>query len=166
MFDENPNKKPCGLVVVKPTRIFSAIVERQLPKKSYLTEELERKLTPISGERKKKHQFCWKETQEIITNMDAHIGEKKQTISTDWSFECTPTAITCIAVISFVACSIVKTWARVTSTNTIGWNTVQAASSVWFQIGVLSVQQQSSNTANEAIAIVDRCTDHHFGSQV
>lgn len=58
MFDENPNKKPCGLVVVKPTRIFSAIVERQLPKKSYLTEELERKLTPISGERKKKHQFC------------------------------------------------------------------------------------------------------------
>lgn len=48
MFDENPNKKPCGLVVVKPTRIFSAMVDRQLPKKSYLTEELERKLTPIS----------------------------------------------------------------------------------------------------------------------
>lgn len=48
MFDEKPNRKPCGFVVVKPTRILSAIVERHEPKKSYLTDELVRRLTPIS----------------------------------------------------------------------------------------------------------------------
>lgn len=48
MFEAKPSRKPCGFVVVNPTRIFSEIVERQLPKKSYLTEELDRKLTPIS----------------------------------------------------------------------------------------------------------------------
>lgn len=48
IFEEKPSRKPCGFVVVNPTRIFSAIVERQLPKKSYFTEELDRKFTPIS----------------------------------------------------------------------------------------------------------------------
>lgn len=48
MFDEKPNRKPCGLVVVKPTRMLSAIVERHDPRKSYLTDELDRRLTPIS----------------------------------------------------------------------------------------------------------------------
>lgn len=49
MLEENPNRKPFGFVVVKPTRMLSAIVERHEPKKSYLTIELERRLTPISA---------------------------------------------------------------------------------------------------------------------
>lgn len=48
MFDEKPSRKPCGFVVVKPTRILSAIVDLHEPKKSYLTDELDRRLTPIS----------------------------------------------------------------------------------------------------------------------
>lgn len=51
MLDEKPSRKPCGFVVVKPTRMLSAIVERQDPKKSYFTKELERRLTPISTEK-------------------------------------------------------------------------------------------------------------------
>lgn len=51
MFDENPNKNPFGLVVVNPTRILSAIVDRHDPWKSYFTIELDRKFTPISENR-------------------------------------------------------------------------------------------------------------------
>lgn len=53
IFEAKPKRKPFGFVVVKPTRIVSAIVERHEPKKSYLIDELDRKLTPISGGRKK-----------------------------------------------------------------------------------------------------------------
>ena len=48
IFDENPRRKPFGLVVVKPTRIFSAIVDLQLPMKSYLMMDSGLMLTPIS----------------------------------------------------------------------------------------------------------------------
>lgn len=48
ILEENPRRKPLGFVVVKPTRIFSAIVDRKEPSKSYLMIELARKLTPIS----------------------------------------------------------------------------------------------------------------------
>jgi len=47
-FEENPSRKPLGMVVVKPTRMFSAIVDRKEPSNSYRIIELERKLTPIS----------------------------------------------------------------------------------------------------------------------
>lgn len=53
MLEEKPSKKPWGFVVVKPTRMLSAMVERQEPKKSYLTEELDRRLTPISVKKMK-----------------------------------------------------------------------------------------------------------------
>lgn len=48
MFENKPSKNPLGFVVVKPTLIFSEIVERQLPMKSYFIMELERIFTPIS----------------------------------------------------------------------------------------------------------------------
>lgn len=55
MLELKPSKNPFWFVVVKPTRIFSAIVERHDPKKSYLMIESDRKLTPISSvERKEK----------------------------------------------------------------------------------------------------------------
>lgn len=50
IFDENPRRKPFGLVVVNPTRIFSDIVDLQLPIKSYLMIDSGRMLTPISVE--------------------------------------------------------------------------------------------------------------------
>lgn len=48
IFDENPRRKPFGFVVVNPTRIFSAMVDLQLPMKSYLIMDSGRILTPIS----------------------------------------------------------------------------------------------------------------------
>lgn len=48
MLEKNPRRKPLGLVVVKPTLMFSAIVDRQEPMKSYLMMELGRIFTPIS----------------------------------------------------------------------------------------------------------------------
>ena len=53
IFDENPRRKPFGLVVVKPTRIFSAMVDLQLPMKSYLIMDSGLMLTPISVEQRK-----------------------------------------------------------------------------------------------------------------
>lgn len=50
IFDENPRRKPFGLVVVNPTRIFSDMVDLQLPIKSYLIIDSGRMLTPISVE--------------------------------------------------------------------------------------------------------------------
>jgi len=52
IFDENPRRKPFGLVVVKPTRIFSDMVDLQLPMKSYLIMDSGLMLTPISVEEK------------------------------------------------------------------------------------------------------------------
>lgn len=54
IFDAKWSRNPCGFVVVKPMRIFSAIVERQLPRKSYFNAEFDRKLTPISISKKRK----------------------------------------------------------------------------------------------------------------
>lgn len=54
MLENKPRRKPLGFVVVKPTLIFSDIVDRQLPMKSYLIIELGLMLTPISKEQKKK----------------------------------------------------------------------------------------------------------------
>lgn len=48
ILENNPKRKPFGFVVVKPTRIFSLIVDLQLPIKSYLIIELGRMFTPIS----------------------------------------------------------------------------------------------------------------------
>lgn len=48
MLELNPRRKPFWFVVVKPTRIFSAIVERHEPRKSYLMIESDLKFTPIS----------------------------------------------------------------------------------------------------------------------
>lgn len=48
MLEKNPRRKPLGLVVVNPTRMFSAIVDRHEPMKSYLMMELGRMFTPIS----------------------------------------------------------------------------------------------------------------------
>jgi hypothetical protein len=53
IFDENPRRKPFGLVVVKPTRIFSAMVDLQLPMKSYLIMDSGLMLTPISVQQSK-----------------------------------------------------------------------------------------------------------------
>jgi hypothetical protein len=53
IFEENPRRKPFGLVVVKPTRIFSAMVDLQLPMKSYLMMDSGLMLTPISVEQRK-----------------------------------------------------------------------------------------------------------------
>lgn len=49
MLEKKPSKKPLGLVVVKPTRMFSVMVDLQLPMKSYLMMELGRMFTPISA---------------------------------------------------------------------------------------------------------------------
>lgn len=54
----------------------------------------------------------------IIQNKFYLWGEP--TISANRSLECTPTTVTCIAVVSFSACSIVQTWVWVTAANTIG----------------------------------------------
>lgn len=48
MSENSPSKNPFGLVVVKPTLIFSDIVDLQFPSKSYLIIELALRLTPIS----------------------------------------------------------------------------------------------------------------------
>lgn len=48
MFENNPSKNPFGLVVVKPTRMFSDIVDLHIPSKSYLIIELALRFTPIS----------------------------------------------------------------------------------------------------------------------
>jgi hypothetical protein len=53
IFDENPRRKPFGLVVVNPTRIFSAMVDLQLPMKSYLMMDSGLMLTPISVKHRK-----------------------------------------------------------------------------------------------------------------
>lgn len=75
IFDENPSKKPFGFVVVKPTRIFSAIVERQLPKKSYLIEELDRIFTPISILKYKESAMNYQNV--IVRNDNRAIGKYK-----------------------------------------------------------------------------------------
>lgn len=51
IFDVNPSKNPLGLVVVNPTRMCSAMVERHDPRKSYFIIELGRRFTPISVEK-------------------------------------------------------------------------------------------------------------------
>jgi hypothetical protein len=47
-LENKPSRKPLGFVVVNPTLIFSAMVDRHDPMKSYLIIEEGRKLTPIS----------------------------------------------------------------------------------------------------------------------
>jgi len=48
IFEKSPSKNPFGLVVVKPTLMFSDIVDLHIPSKSYLIIELALRLTPIS----------------------------------------------------------------------------------------------------------------------
>lgn len=48
MDENNPSKNPFGLVVVKPTLMFSDIVDLHIPSKSYLIIELAFRFTPIS----------------------------------------------------------------------------------------------------------------------
>lgn len=48
MFENSPSKNPLGFVVVKPTRMFSDIVDLHIPSKSYLIIEFALRLTPIS----------------------------------------------------------------------------------------------------------------------
>lgn len=62
IFDEKPTRKPFGLVVVKPTRMLSEIVDRHEPRKSYLTNDDERILTPISGNIRKKCNICYNQS--------------------------------------------------------------------------------------------------------
>lgn len=54
MLEKKPSRKPLGLVVVKPTLMFSAMVDLQLPMKSYLMIELALMFTPISAQYIKK----------------------------------------------------------------------------------------------------------------
>lgn len=54
MFEKNPSKNPFGLVVVKPTLMFSDIVDLHIPSNSYLIIELALRFTPISKNINKK----------------------------------------------------------------------------------------------------------------
>lgn len=48
MLEKSPSKNPLGLVVVKPTLMFSDIVDLHIPSNSYLIIELALRFTPIS----------------------------------------------------------------------------------------------------------------------
>jgi len=48
IFEKSPSRNPFGLVVVKPTLMFSDIVDLHIPSKSYLIIELALRFTPIS----------------------------------------------------------------------------------------------------------------------
>lgn len=48
IFENSPSKNPFGFVVVKPTRMFSDIVDLHIPSKSYRIIEFALRFTPIS----------------------------------------------------------------------------------------------------------------------
>lgn len=64
-LEYRPSKKPLGLVVVKPTLIFSDMVDLHIPSKVYLIIELALRFTPIS---KKTNVFYIKQISKHITD--------------------------------------------------------------------------------------------------
>lgn len=119
IFDENPRRKPFGLVVVNPTRIFSAMVDLQLPMKSYLMMDSGRMFTPISVEyRKFTQHFSIQFLSRNNLNMGNYLkGYLLHTICTDRTLECSPSAVTFETIIAFKTCTIVETRIAFTSAN-------------------------------------------------
>lgn len=154
MLDEKPRRKPCGLVVVKPTRIFSAIVDLHDPKKSYFTDELERRLTPISGNQKISFVF-W-----------VRICRKSFTISANGSLERAPTAVASVSVVPFRARAVVQTRAGVAAADAIRGDAVNSHGGVFLQVNQSAVEEQRPNAADEAVSVVDRGSDSEVGGQM
>jgi hypothetical protein len=48
LLENSPTRNPFGSVVVKPTRNFSAIVDRYEPRNEYLMNEFDWRFIPIS----------------------------------------------------------------------------------------------------------------------
>jgi hypothetical protein len=120
IFDENPRRKPFGLVVVNPTRIFSAMVDLQLPMKSYFMMDSGRMFTPISVEYRKFTQHSISLSVNALNasnylNISNYFkGYLLQTICTDRTLECSPSAVTFETIIAFKTCTIVETRAAFT----------------------------------------------------
>jgi len=66
IFEKSPSRNPFGLVVVKPTLIFSDIVDLHIPSKSYLIIELALRFTPIS----KNDLFVLQISKELIITLN------------------------------------------------------------------------------------------------